>query len=141
MSFINPLTSSTGASSTSSGTSNTNPLAGLANNSQEFLQLLVAQLKYQNPMSPVSGTAFLTQTATMTMASEVTQLVQTMNQDLATNQTTTATSMIGKQVTANVQGGSPITGTVSSVSIDPTNGPMLNVGGQSVPLSAVTEVQ
>ncbi len=143
MSYINPLSGSgsSGGTSGSSSISNTNPLASLADNSQAFLQLLVAQLKYQNPMSPVSGTAFLTQTATMTEASEITQMVQTLNSDLSANQTSAATSMIGRTVTANVKGSSPITGTVSSVSIDPTNGPMLNISGQSVPLSAVTQVQ
>ena len=41
------------------GTATTDPLG----NEQTFLQLLVAQLQYQDPTQPVSGTEFVTQLA------------------------------------------------------------------------------
>jgi flagellar basal-body rod modification protein FlgD len=59
-SAISALTSSQTSTSSSSGAS----LAGAAApNEQMFLQLLVAQLKNQDPMSPTDGTQFVSQLA------------------------------------------------------------------------------
>jgi flagellar basal-body rod modification protein FlgD len=52
-------------------------------NQNVFLQLLVAQLKYQNPDSPVDGTTFITQLAQFSELSNSTQMVS----DLGTIQT------------------------------------------------------
>ena len=128
-------------SSTSGSAANTNPLSSLADNSQAFLQLLVAQLKYQDPMSPVSGTAFLSQTAQMMQASQTTQMVQMVQQEATATETSTASSLIGRSVTGIDTTNNKVTGVVTSVSIDPTNGPTLNLqGGQTVALESVTEV-
>jgi flagellar basal-body rod modification protein FlgD len=42
-------------------------------NEQVFLQLLVAQLKYQDPQSPADGTQFVTQLAQFADLEQVTQ--------------------------------------------------------------------
>lgn len=62
-----PSTSSSNPASSSS--SNTNQASGQAamdalGNPDTFLQLLVAQLQYQDPQSPADGTTFVTQLAT-----------------------------------------------------------------------------
>lgn len=49
-------------STTNSSSSSQNALGGLDNTST-FLNLLVAQLKYQDPTNPVDGTTFVTQLA------------------------------------------------------------------------------
>jgi Flagellar hook capping protein - N-terminal region len=41
-----------------------------------FLQLLVAQLKYQNPLSPMDGTEFVAQTAQLTMTEKLSELAK-----------------------------------------------------------------
>lgn len=53
---------SSNSGSTSTGSSSTGSLGGLANE-QTFLTLLVAQLKYQDPLQPQDGTAFVSQLA------------------------------------------------------------------------------
>lgn len=63
-----PTTASTGS------TSSANNLA----NKNTFLQLMVAQLRYQNPLNPVDGSSFLAQLSQIT---GVEQMVQ-MNQNL-----------------------------------------------------------
>ena len=64
-----------------------------------FLKLLVAQLKYQDPMSPTDSTQFLTQTAQFTEL-ETLQKIQTEQQSLATSsQTLAAATMVGRSVT------------------------------------------
>ncbi len=128
-----------GASSNSAAVNQNNPFASLTN-SNEFLQLLVAQLKYQNPLNPVSGTQFLSQTAQMSETAMVQNMVQNQSQMMNAINTSTASSLIGKTVTATDASGSPISGTVSNVKVDATSGPSLDVNGTYVPLSAVTEV-
>ena len=59
-SAISPITSATTTGTTSSTSSS--PLSGAANE-QMFLQLLVAQLKNQDPLSPADPTQFVSQLA------------------------------------------------------------------------------
>jgi len=75
-SSISPLMQTAG---TSAGTSNadSDPTSKLANE-QTFLQLLVAQIKNQNPLNPTDGVQFMTQLAQF---SSLEQNVQ-MSQDL-----------------------------------------------------------
>jgi flagellar basal-body rod modification protein FlgD len=60
-----------------------------------FLKLLVAQLKYQDPLEPQKDTAFVTQMAQMTSLQEM----QSMNATLKNSQ---AYDMVGKEVFAEV---------------------------------------
>jgi flagellar basal-body rod modification protein FlgD len=63
-SVSNPLFSNANQSASAAGAGNTPPVAksSLANEST-FLQLLVAQLKNQDPSQPMDGTTFVTQLA------------------------------------------------------------------------------
>ena len=59
---ISPITSQTTTGTTGSGTSSSSSLdSGV--NEQVFLQLLVAQLKNQDPMNPTDSTQFVSQLA------------------------------------------------------------------------------
>lgn len=147
MTMINPLGSiqtlagsgsSTGVSP-GTGSSQSNPLSSLANPST-FLQLLVAQLQNQNPLNPMTGTQFMSQTAQMAETAMVDQLVTMEQQAVSAQQLGASTSLIGKQVTAQQSNGSVVSGTVSGVTVDSTSGPMLEVGSALVPLSAVSQV-
>ena len=60
-SAINPISGLTSTGTTSSGASAS--LGGSAPNEQMFLQLLVAQLKNQDPLSPTDSTQFVSQLA------------------------------------------------------------------------------
>jgi flagellar basal-body rod modification protein FlgD len=60
-SAINPISGLTSTGTTSSGASTS--LGGSAPNEQMFLQLLVAQLKNQDPMNPTDSTQFVSQLA------------------------------------------------------------------------------
>ena len=46
----------------------------------EFLQLLVAQLKGQNPLNPIDGTQFVTQLAQFSSLEELTKIRTSMDQ-------------------------------------------------------------
>jgi flagellar basal-body rod modification protein FlgD len=70
---------STSAISATGGTQGAGTAAGNLNvTGQQFLQLLVAQLKYQNPMQPLDSSQFLGQLATL----EQVQLLEGIQADL-----------------------------------------------------------
>jgi flagellar basal-body rod modification protein FlgD len=58
----NPITSNPTTSPAPAPSSSSDPTANLGNE-QTFLQLLVAQLQYQDPTNPVDGTQFVSQLA------------------------------------------------------------------------------
>ncbi|UOO37325.1 hypothetical protein IZU99_08690 [Oscillospiraceae bacterium CM] len=62
---------------------------------ETFLNLLVAQLKYQDPLEPQDNTAFVTQLAQMSSLSEMQDMKSTL-------QNSQAYDMIGKDIYAEV---------------------------------------
>lgn len=62
---------------------------------QMFLKLLVAQLKYQDPLEPQKDTAFVTQMAQMSSLQEMQQIRTTL-------QNSQAYDMVGKEIYAEV---------------------------------------
>jgi flagellar basal-body rod modification protein FlgD len=70
-----------------------------------FLKLLVAQLKYQDPLSPTDGTQFLTQTAQFTTL-ETLQKIEKQQETLSqSTQLLSASSMVGRAVTYSLTAG------------------------------------
>src|SRR3954471_9974510 len=104
-----------------------------------FLKLLVAQLKYQNPMSPTDGTQFLQQTAQFTMVEKLEDLSTKSDALLKAQQGAEAIGMLGQKVTATAASGSDITGIVTGMRVT-ADGPVLKVNGGEVALSAVKSV-
>jgi flagellar basal-body rod modification protein FlgD len=107
--------------------------------SDAFLKLLVAQLKYQDPLNPADGAEFLAQTAQFTMVEKLTTMVK-QGEDMAlSQQETQAAQLVGKQVTYVSATGAKLEGMVESTSFA-SDGQTLVIDGQSVKLSAVTGV-
>ena len=76
-----------------------------------FLKLLVAQLKYQNPMSPQDGTEFLTQTAQFTQLESLQKIEKLMTAQSAASEVLEASSMVGRKVQVALpqgQAGTPV---------------------------------
>jgi flagellar basal-body rod modification protein FlgD len=139
---VGAVNSNSGAGATgqtSSAAGSTNPLQSLEN-PNTFLNLLVAQLKYQDPLNPTSGTQFLSQTAQLTEVETMNQLQSEVSQENTTSQQVASTSMIGQTVSATLSDGTTVSGVVKGVSLDTSGGPTLNVNGTSVPLSDVQSV-
>jgi flagellar basal-body rod modification protein FlgD len=106
-----------------------------------FLKLLVAQMKYQNPMEPADATDFIAQTAQFTLVEQMENMASANEDMLVGQRNATAASMVGQKVQWTVDGsdeeGSPGEGTVQGVRIT-AEGPILIVDGWDVPLSRVT---
>src|SRR5919106_1371327 len=93
-----------------------------------FLQLLVAQMRYQDPNSPASTTEFMSQTATFTQ-------VEKLEEIAAQN-----ASLVALQRSRSAgEDGSTKTGTVGSVKITGDE-PSAVVDGVDVPMGRLTEV-
>ncbi len=104
-----------------------------------FLQLLMTQLKYQDPLNPMNNQDFLAQQAQFTQLSEL----QKLNTSVAwSNQVTQANSLIGKKVEL-MDPDDPektITGVVSEARFD-AKGSAIVVGDKEYPLSLVKSIK
>ena len=107
--------------------------------SDAFLKLLVAQLKYQDPLNPADGAEFLAQTAQFTMVEKLTTMVTQGEEVARSQQETQAAQLVGKQVTYVIPSGAKSEGIVESTSFS-KDGQTLMIDGKSVKLSAVTGV-
>lgn len=97
-----------------------------------FLSLLVAELRYQNPMDPTNSANFMSQLAQL---SQVEQL-QTV---ASSSKISAAASLIGRSVTGIATNGTVISGIVTGVT-NGSSGPVLNVAGNLMNLSNVTQI-
>jgi flagellar basal-body rod modification protein FlgD len=126
-------TSGTGSTTTTSSASGLNQL----DNSQTFLQLLVAQLENQDPTDPTDPTSFMTEIAQLTAVQSQTSLS-------AEEQTVAADSMIGLTVTGEGSSGATLTGPVVGVLLSSSGAPTLEVDdagqAQNLSLTSVTGV-
>lgn len=104
-------------------------------NKEDFLKLLVAQLKSQDPMDPVKNEDFLAQLAQFSVVERLQNLEQTGQQSAGLQ----AAGLVGRTVRATASSGAEVYGAVDSVQIG-ANGPVLNVGGAQVTLGELEEV-
>lgn len=104
-----------------------------------FLKLLVAQLRFQNPLSPTDGTQYIAQTAQFTMVETLQEIAKSSSDAAIASASQTATSMVGKEI-AFVIDGKAGSGVVAAAQLDRT-GPTVLVGKQRIPIAAVTEVR
>ena len=74
----------------------TNALSGIG--SDQFLQLLVAQLQNQDPLDPVSDKDFINQLATLNTVQGLTDLNASFAQMLQLQQLTQGAELIGKSL-------------------------------------------
>ena len=105
-----------------------------------FLKLLVAQLKYQDPMKPSNSSEFMAQTAQFTMVEKLEELAKQNAELLANNRTLGASALIGRQVVTVGPDGADVVATVTGVRLDP-NGTVLKTGDTEVSLAGVKEVR
>jgi flagellar basal-body rod modification protein FlgD len=102
MTAINPTTTTPQATSTALAAKN-------QINQDTFLKLLVAQMKYQDPLAPTDSTQFLTQTAQFTTVSTLQQIEKDQLAIQHTNQLLAASGMVGRGVTFSTTGIAPAT--------------------------------
>jgi flagellar basal-body rod modification protein FlgD len=128
-----------------SSSSASSSAAKTAADKDTFLKLLVAQLRYQDPSSPVDSSQFIAQTAQFSSLETLQDMSTSNSSMLAAQLKLQAGSMVGKTVTYAGATGS-VSGVVTSASFNATsmggtNGePLLTVDGKQVVLSKVTGI-
>jgi flagellar basal-body rod modification protein FlgD len=109
------------------------------NNKDMFLQLLVAQMRFQDPSNPASTTEFMSQTATFTQVEKLEELASQNASLLTLQRSLSAGALVGHSVSWTDESGATQTGTVSSVRFGGDE-PVAVVGGQEVPYARLTEI-
>ena len=109
--------------------------------SDTFLQLLVAQMRYQDPSNPTDPTQFMSQTAAFSQVEKLDQLVTQNASLVALQKTMNAGVIVGHTVTYTDDTGASQTGAVTSVLLgDDTKEATATIGGKSIPLARITQV-
>jgi flagellar basal-body rod modification protein FlgD len=106
---------------------------------QEFLQLLVTQLKHQDPLDPMNDRDFISQMAQLSTLESTNGLAAQVTEMVAGQQRNQALQMVGHDVEFTGAGGQLVRGRVTGVRLDGTS-PILLVGEDKVPVDAVQTV-
>jgi flagellar basal-body rod modification protein FlgD len=105
---------------------------------QEFLQLLVTQLRNQDPLNPVNDREFMAQMAQLSTLEATTELGKQVRQMVANQQQLGALQLVGRKI-QYLDSGAAAEGTVTGVRLD-GEAPSLLLGDREVALNAVQRV-
>lgn len=106
-----------------------------------FLQLLVAQMRYQNPLSGDQDTGqMITQLALFTMLEQVIKVQQDLENQGCVAACTGALNLLNRTVELFDSEGALVSGPVTAVSFRGTQ-PLLTVNGREHPYSALSRVE
>lgn len=114
-----------------------NPAAALGQDA--FLKLLVAQMQYQDPMSPSDNQQFIQEQATFSTVEALNSLKETTTAMQASQEFAQGVALIGKNVTYVGTDGTIGSGLVSAVS-NASGTVQLKVGSAAVDASTVVQV-
>ncbi|MFC6288134.1 flagellar hook capping FlgD N-terminal domain-containing protein [Nocardioides sp. GCM10027113] len=115
------------------------PGSSAAEDKQMFLELLVAQLRYQDPLNPTDSGEFLAQSAQFTALEKMQEVAEATTAMLGVQMAFGASSLVGRHVSWTGEDGQPLSGTVAGVTFG-ASGPVLDVDGTDVPLASVVSV-
>lgn len=104
--------------------------------SETFLNLLVAQLRYQDPTAPMDTTEMMAQTTQLASMEQLTTLTTTMTESFALQMRSSAAQFVGHAVTYLDAEGKEQSGVVTSASFADAV-PTVTIGDVVVPLDAV----
>ena len=108
-------------------------------NGSDFMLVLLAQLKNQDPLEPTKDNEMMAQLAQLNSLQELQSIKANLDQMAAANSAAFAASMIGKYVKATLNDGSTVQGTVTSTTIKDGQY-LLNIGDKSIYLSSITDI-
>lgn len=106
----------------------------------QFMQLLLAQLRNQNPLDPVNDKEFMTQLTQVNSMQELQKINATLSSLVKADGLSEAAGLIGRHVRAGAgESGQARSGLVTAVTLVGDR-VMLSVGGEQVALSDVIAV-
>ena len=134
-----PISTSFGVSAETKAAAAAANTASGALDKDAFMKLMIAQLRNQDPSSPMDTSAMMAQTTQMTTMEKLVELSDTQRESFALQMRMAAASLVGQQVTWTDDAGVDQTGNVASVSYaGPV--PTVKVGDKDIALDAVSSV-
>ena len=107
--------------------------------SEVFMSLLVAQLRNQDPSSPMDTNQMISQTTQLAMMEKMNELATTGQEDFSLQMRIAAAAFVGKDVSYLQADGTTVTGVASAVSFaGPV--PVVTVGGVEIPLDLISGI-
>ncbi|MBN9239750.1 MAG: flagellar hook capping protein [Micrococcales bacterium 70-64] len=104
-----------------------------------FMQLLVAQLRAQDPSSPMDTNAMMTQTAQLASMEQLTSMSKLSQESFSLQMRVAASSLIGKEVGYVDADGKTQKGIATAVSFANAV-PTVTIGDKSIRLDAISDV-
>ena len=108
--------------------------------SDGFMQLLIAQLRYQSPLEPSDPTDLMLQTSQLAQLDATQQLVELQQRGLGLHEAVAAAGLVGTEVAGRTPEGTTVQGVVDAVRYT-TAGPVLDVAGEELAFADVVEVR
>lgn len=107
--------------------------------SEVFMSLLVAQLRHQDPSSPMDTNQMISQTTQLATMEKLNSMDTTATENFALQMRTSAAALVGQHVSWADTDGNVYSGIATSVSFA-QGVPQVTVAGQSVPLDQISGV-
>jgi flagellar basal-body rod modification protein FlgD len=132
--------SGTGSVATNTATTSVSNSNGF--DSETFLKLLVAQLKYQDPSDPASSSELMSQTATLAQVQSLNAIADQNSQMLSLQKSLSAGALVGQTVSYTDTDGATLNGLVTAVKIssDSATPSQAVIGGVDVDLARISKV-
>ena len=128
-----------GTTQATTQTAATAPVDGGSLDKQAFLELLVTQLRYQDPTSPMDTSQLMAQTTQLTTMERLVELSDTQREAFALQMRSSAAALVGQEIRWVDEDGAEHTGVVTGVSYLQAV-PTVRVGDVEVRLDAVSSV-
>jgi flagellar basal-body rod modification protein FlgD len=105
-----------------------------------FLQLMVAQLRYQDPLNPSDSGEFLAQSAQFTALEKMQDVADRTAELLGAQMAFGASALVGRHVSwLGEDGTTTMTGTIDGVTFG-KSGPVFDIDGTEVPIGSILSV-
>lgn len=126
-------------SSSATGTV-TSSSSTLRTESSEFMLMLMAQLRNQNPLDPMQDKDMMGQVAQLNSLEELKTIRSMMQQTSQASESSYGMALIGKYVQANLDSGDTLEGVVTGATWE-NNKMFLQIGDQKAPLESIVSVE
>jgi flagellar basal-body rod modification protein FlgD len=124
-------------------TNNPASLARAASNvleSEQFMQILLAQLTHQNPLEPMNNAEMMSQFSQLNSLQELRDIHVAVDKLSSSNQVLYLASLIGKTVKVNRPDGNYLEGVVEEVITEKDN-PQIRIGTEEVSVNDIIEIK
>ena len=129
------VTSVTGTTSTGPAATTTTPSSN-AVSYNTFLQLLIAEMKNQDPTNPTDTSQYMSQFAQLSSVEQAMQTNSKLDALLSSSALTQANGLIGRTVSFTDSSGATVAGKIASVSINSDGSIATLEDGTKIPVGA-----